>query len=268
MNYFSQIQCLKNKFRNKDCVIVSAGPSLTENTKDQILNFAKDKVVICVKQSIEYLDGNADILVLNPFNFSRNSLEHSKPFTIFVADSNPRYSVPFFKADLIAHVAKNYNQSSLAESLSFDDYLLDTSVERPFGPGILYEFVIYLPILFESKNVFFFGWDIGSASTDKIVRFYEKGNLYSAISSVLLSTSPYIYNKFVLRFENSIRRFFYRLGFNIRLNIPQVVRNESSFISSSTSFLHDWFLSHGCQPFCISTKSLLSEKFKRICLSK
>ena len=53
MNYKN----LKNKHLGKDCVILTCGPSLKEYPKDKITEFLKDKIVICVKESvIEFKD--------------------------------------------------------------------------------------------------------------------------------------------------------------------------------------------------------------------
>ena len=42
----------KLKHKNKECVILTCGPSLSEFKKNEILKFCKDKIVICVKETI------------------------------------------------------------------------------------------------------------------------------------------------------------------------------------------------------------------------
>ena len=47
-----KIDSLKNKHLTKECIILTCGSSLNNYTKEEIINFSKDKIVICVKDTI------------------------------------------------------------------------------------------------------------------------------------------------------------------------------------------------------------------------
>ena len=56
---------LKPKYKGRDCLILSCGPSLNDISNKLIRRFAQDKVVICVKLAYNKF---ADICDIHCFN--------------------------------------------------------------------------------------------------------------------------------------------------------------------------------------------------------
>ena len=63
------IHLLKKEFLGKDCLIITAGPSLDEASKEKIMSLSKGKVVIAVKQAYYFLPEIVDLHVINDNNY-------------------------------------------------------------------------------------------------------------------------------------------------------------------------------------------------------
>ena len=79
---------------------------------------------------------------------------------------NSRWS-PYQKSDLFFQVPvrTEINDQFLTKTLKFEDYTLSNSVQRPCGPGIFYETVIYMAEHVGVSNIITLGFDL----TDKIM---------------------------------------------------------------------------------------------------
>ena len=64
-----KIKELRNTFINRDCLVITAGPSLKDACKNKIRNLAEGKVVIAVKQAYYFIPEIVDIHVLNDNNY-------------------------------------------------------------------------------------------------------------------------------------------------------------------------------------------------------
>ena len=76
---------LKDIYNNRECVILTCGPSLTEYSKFDVINFIKDKIVICIKESIIEYKNEADYFVSNG---TRDRIYNFNSKTIKIFQSN------------------------------------------------------------------------------------------------------------------------------------------------------------------------------------
>ena len=151
-----------------------------------------------------------------------------------------------FKCDLMLPVVGNHipNPQRMDESqagqLSFDEWTLDKTIYRQFGPGMMYEIIFHLPVYFGCKEVIVVSWDIGDLSLfsgdDPNEEIFEdhyystKENKYGDIHSS-------------------------KCGATYR---------EQQVVIESTKFLKEWLNSKGIGIKIVSNKSSAHESIERI----
>jgi len=255
--------------RNCDFVIITAGPSLKKLCKNELLEFTRDKVIITVKQAIEKLDYLSDIHIINDFNYKYDKKIDSSTYKVKVTLDRPGLRTPGYNEAVKFFLTKTDTniENSLATEMNFHQHGINSTINRPLGPGIMYELAIYIPILFGCQNLFIIGWDIGSRDTDVITRFYQSENIISRTSNFIFKNFPSIYNRIWVRIRNLISLLLFYLGFKkIRLNDPGYRVNESQLIANSTEKLGEYLKSKNINVFIISDQSLVSEKIPRLCI--
>ena len=158
----------KNKHKNKDCVILTCGPSLLEYSKEDVVNFLQYKIVICIKESIIEYGKYAHYFFSNntrdrKYDLSENTIsifqkQHikSKNRTDLVLPED----LPFKKA------------KQLLRMHNFEDYEFDKNIKRPWGPGILFESVFYFCKYIGINNIYTIGWDLSDISKDNCITHY------------------------------------------------------------------------------------------------
>ena len=163
-----KINDLKNKHIEKDIVILTCGPSLKEYPRETILNFLKNKIVLCVKESIIEFKDFADYFIANSTR-CRNFDILEKTLKIYQG-SNPKTNI---KYDLVIKEDIPFNRKlQLLKVKNFEKYDFDNFEKRPWGPGILYESVFYLCKYMGCKNVYTIGWDLIDTKKELIISHY------------------------------------------------------------------------------------------------
>ena len=165
-----------NKHHDKDCVILSCGPSLKEYSKEQIKDFCKDKIVICVKEAVFEFEDIADYLAYNSSRIRHYPIRKDI-IKIYAATKNREHK----NCDLfLREIPKDKKEKQLLKCHEFHEYNLRNKHERLWGPGIMYEYVFYLCLYMGIKNVYTIGWDlIDTSKTSRITHFFEReGGIY------------------------------------------------------------------------------------------
>ena len=259
---------LREMFLGKKCVILTAGPSIRTIDKDKLRAYLEDKLVIANKQTIKLCPDLVDIHVLNDCNYENYEYEEKNfnPIKILVKSASIFNFVPFLNPDLTFKILRKNSKKN--KSLCFlRDYsnweISKFSTERPWGPGIMHEICIHLPIFFESKEVTFIGWDIGEKDKNVIKRFYEKETILNKVRRNLSERNIFFYNKIFVKVENLIRLILFLAGFKVLINIPGLTKEESNFISESTPDLYKYFRDKNIEAFIVSESSLVSNDFPR-----
>ena len=169
-----RLQLLKDSYKDETCYIVSAGPSLKNYSTEYLKEKLQDKLVISIKQSFNILKEIVDFHVLNFTNFQ--PYDYEKTNNIVVWEVFEQYHPEMIlknnlKCELMLPVVGNRESDivkrideSQAGKLSFDDYSLDKTMNRMYGPGIMYETVIHLARYLGVKKIITLGWDIGDVS--------------------------------------------------------------------------------------------------------
>tara|TARA_X000001382_G_scaffold25005_2_gene15586 strand:- start:1372 stop:2166 length:795 start_codon:yes stop_codon:yes gene_type:complete len=200
---------LKNSYEGETCYIVSSGPSLKNFEEDYLRNKLKDELVISVKQSINLLKGIADFHVLNFTNFQPYDYTDSED-TIVTWEVFEQYHPQMildnnFKCELMLPVVGNHESDlvkrineSQAGTESFDDWTLDKTMNRMYGPGIMYEVVIHLALYLGVKEIRTIGWDIGDVSKFKQDDLYEdvwQDHSYDGSDNIKYAKTPMNYHE-------------------------------------------------------------------------
>jgi hypothetical protein len=168
-----QIPNLKNKHLDKECVILSCGPSLKEYPKGMVFNLCKNKIVICIKESIIEYKNICDYFIANEIRHRKYNF-HQKTIKIFQKKTNK--NIEYNKYDIILNedISNFSKEKMLLKKKNFDDYSFDKNLKRPWGPGILYETAFYLVNYMGIKKVYTLGWDlIDITKSFKIVHYFD-----------------------------------------------------------------------------------------------
>jgi len=174
---------LKDAYKGETCYVVSAGPSLKNYTDDELQTALKDELVISVKQSFNRIPNIADFHVLNFTNFQPYSYPYKNNIVVWEVfeQFHPQMILQNkLKCELMLPVTGNHNpdivsriNESQAGKLSFDEFSLDKTINRMYGPGIMYETVIHLAVYLGVSKIVTLGWDIGDVNKFKGDDLYE-----------------------------------------------------------------------------------------------
>ena len=186
-DYQAKIKFLHNQYQGQDCYLLSCGPSLNQYSKDFLNDYLKDKLTLSVKTSYERHRDVTDFHFFNCCNLPRPT---TKPYhydynnTIAIASSNfpagyrwspiQKYDI-FFKIPLV-DISTQINHF-VSINKEFDKYKLDKQFERPVGPGIMYETVLFMAVHLGVKSINTIGWDLTPKPTTHINdydHFYNK----------------------------------------------------------------------------------------------
>lgn len=232
-----ELEALKNRFSGRAVLVVSAGPSASEWRNVYEMIRGDDPVVVCVKQAfdIEGLGDICDVHFINPYNLKKYNYK-KKPLVVF-SDAEDAPAV-FNKYDVKMLVRKKKGDSlknTLAHKRNFDDYLIESSgINRPWGPGIMYESVFHMLVYMGCNKIVTVGWDIANGGGDN-KHFYDKNGpvefFDEAIRKIFvkLRVVP-IYN-------------FFRFLIGKKYNHAGMLQGEAEVISESVGSLNNWLAS-------------------------
>ena len=233
-NIPDRLKLLEDSYKDEDCYIVSAGPSLKNYSQEYLKEKLKDKLVISIKQSFNVLEEVADFHVLNFTNFQ--PYDYKETNNIVVWEVFEQYHPEMIlknnlKCELMLPVIGNRESDivkrideSQAGKLSFDDFTLDKTINRMYGPGIMYETVVHLALYLGVKKITTLGWDVGDVS-----KF--KGDKY----------------------EDVWQDHFYEDTLDKMAYAPTPMNfHEVNTVVNSTEYLNKWLLSKGVELNIIS----------------
>ena len=180
-----KLDVLHNSYEGETCYILSCGPSLNEMSAAALKDKLKDKLVFSVKQAYEKFSDITDFHFFNCANlpslkgdgFYQEHYQYKDQETIVITSSNytsgSRWS-PYQKSDVFFKVPirTEINNEFIVKTKEFDEYLLKDHPERPCGPGIMYETVIYMALHLGVKKIVVLGWDL-SYNDPKSLKEYK-----------------------------------------------------------------------------------------------
>ena len=178
-----KIELLKDAFKGQDCYILTCGPGLKQYTPEFLKDKLSDKIVFAVKQAYEYVPEIVDFHFFNANNFQVYEYEKSQPITIansaeqelgmihHIWSNKQHYDIFAFTPD-----DKDFSKS-ICKSLEFDKYMFENTLNRPWGPGMMTEIVVYLAVHLGVKNIYTIGWDLEKPGETKSNHYYSDRKL-------------------------------------------------------------------------------------------
>jgi len=153
-----QLALLEGAYAGETAYIVACGPSLNDVMSPRLREFLRDKLVIAIKGAYGLLPEAADFQVSNRCRHAEQ--EHVDPATIRLAVELVRFSehvdvrLPFW-----FHPEHRWLHSVLF-SRALERWELGRGSTRGWGPGIMLEVGVFLPVHLGCSKAVFFGWDM------------------------------------------------------------------------------------------------------------
>jgi len=179
-SYADKLEVLHNAYAGKDCFLLAAGPSLGHVTGEALASKVKEHsaVVMSVKQAYTPYKSITDFHFINDCNLPMNNgypgyLYSIKKGPIVIASSGypesharTRFAEgqhwDMFCRVLDPLVYPHDNLGRLCENFEFERGTFDKALDRPCGPSITMETVIYMAVHIGIKNIYALGWDSGA----------------------------------------------------------------------------------------------------------
>lgn len=231
-----KMSLLRQQCQGKEAVVFGCGPSFNEIEKEKMLEFCKDKLVVCIKQSyFRY----KEICNFHFYN-DNNLVEYGHDDNIITCSSSgARYedAKNFFwknqrESDLHFRVVNTGFENSVAIKNNFEEIEIEKiGLNRPWGPGIMLECVFPFLIHLNLKRIYTLGWDYGHPSISggtHLDHFYESEK-----------------RKFFLNPANVCEKY------------------ENIKLIESSKYLNDYLISKDIELVVLSETSYVSEKIKR-----
>lgn len=233
MKYF--LEKYKDIYCDKEIVIFTCGPSLSDFNKEKMKQFCENKIVFTVKQSFHKYGDIANFHFFNDNNFLKyetSAIKIASSANLEWAKNNiwGDQKIDFF-FQIINATGKIEN--SISYTQNFENMLLKSQEQRIWGPGIMYETVLPFAIHTGTKKIYVNGWDYTISSDGTLKHYYDE----SKAEKLLTNTG-------------------YKIG--------TMVKNEREIFLKSTENLYNFLKNIGIELELISSCSKLSNKFKRI----
>jgi hypothetical protein len=216
-----RIESLKDRYHGETCYIVSAGPSLKNYEPEYLKSKLENKLVFTIKQSYLLLKEICDFHILNFTNFEPYQWldETIVAWEVFEQYHPQMILENGFNVDVMFPVIRNHGtmDNTQAARLDFDDFTMDKTYDRAWGPGLMYEMAIPLAMFLGCKEIITVGWDIGDISK------FSGDN----------------------QNEEQWQDHFYEGKSNIQYAPTSMTKQEVELVTESVSFVHKWLKEKG-----------------------
>ena len=242
-----RVEYMWGKYSEQECYVLAAGPSLKKYKVDYIKEKLQNKLVICIKQSYKQFEDIADFHVMNFTNYEPYDQYNSDTIAVWEVfeQYHPNmileHKIP---CDIMLPIEGNHGSDTIekmngtqAAKLSFEDWTLDKTLTRWYGPGIMYETVIHLCVHLGVNKITTLGWDIGDLSKfgDDPYEDVWQDHSYEGQSKIVYAPTPM--NKY-----------------------------EVEIVINSTKFLNKWLQKKGIDLNIISDTNPASSTIPRVIL--
>jgi hypothetical protein len=174
------LERLGDTYRGRTLLVVSCGPS-AKQWRDVRSTLPGDTVIGCVKQAIFLCGGEASLHFFNVYNAQRYWPHNRKALRVDVGEPD---GPPSFNSSDLLFSGDPATAADVSCSLSatgkFEDYTIQkTGLVRAWGPGIMYDVVLYLAVFLGFRSIHTVGWDVVAEpvsvahDTLRISHFYD-----------------------------------------------------------------------------------------------
>ncbi len=248
---FEQLDALSGRAAGKDVFVLSCGPSLSEYSADQLREYLSGSCVIVVKQAYDVVPDLADFQILNTWNSQRYDYSRRRPF---ILREGALGDPPVFGDSDLNLVVKKPSALSeqLARKQNFADFSFARSLDRPWGPGVLYEIGFYLAQHLGARRVITLGWDVGAKNSSVMPHFYDKPDPYrTGILAVAEKMKPVAERN----------RYLHENG--VLYNKPRIIPDEVEACILASEGWNQYLSDAEIELIVVSSASLVSESIRR-----
>lgn len=242
---------MRGAYAGETCFILACGPSLAEYKPEQLSALLKDKLILCIKQSFDFVETACDYLLLNSWNFRNYDFSKGRP--VVIRESGASDPPVFLAGDIELTIPKpSSRDEQLALSKRFDEHCFSRKIERPWGPGVLYELGFYLAEHLGCTKIVTLGWDVGVKNSPQMPHFYD-------------TTSPEIVR--LIRQSREIEdvgdrnRFLHEKG--VVYNRPRIIPEEVEDCAAVSGDWANWLAGKGIELRVVSAESLAASFIPR-----
>ena len=217
---------LRKKYQDKECVILSCGPSLKEYQQDKIINFCKDKIVICIKEAVIEFEYICNYFVFNRWRVRNYNIKNKKITVLCQTTPNHPTCPGKNRVDIIIPHDRDFKRKCLLKNHDFELNNFDKKISRTWGPGILLETVFYLCLYMGIKNCYTIGWDLTDTKNLGTIEHYFDKNSDKKYSESISTLNMDYKDEMKLYHENIFfaYEYFKKKGMNI------IVCGKKSFV--------------------------------------
>ena len=221
-----KIKILKDSYKNKECYILTCGPGLKQYPPELLREKLKDKLVIAVKQAYNYVPDIVDFHLFNSNNCEVYDYGENRPIVLTCAAESELamvHSVWSNKQDydIFTFIEDDRDFSkSICKSLNFEEFTFENKLERPWGPGMMSEVVVYLALHLGVKEINTIGWDLEEPGSTKSNHYYENRN-------VVRPADPMKQEEILLNIEMTKH-----------LNEWLISKNTKLYVANDNSYVH------------------------------
>jgi hypothetical protein len=176
--YDDKLKFLHNKFVDQKCYILGCGPSILEVDKTKLSEELKNNLCLSIK--LIYFSF-LDLVDFHFFNCNNYKTYPSNEKSFFVAQSDfcseasaQRNVWGSQQYDISVEVPRQSKDQTLTNTKDFNKWTFNNSgLQRPWGPGIMYESVLFFVQHLGCKEIKTIGWDYKDPNDNKkIEHFY------------------------------------------------------------------------------------------------
>lgn len=207
---------LNNQYEGETAFILTCGPSMNLIWNEELNNFLKNKLVISIKQTHLLDETLSDFHLLN----FRNLENYKYPESTIIMSNG-------FLATNHSHIQYKINSCPLSKTLvktqDYEKWDMKNSFLRPWGPGIIIETALQLPVYLGCKKIVIMGFDLNKegqshfyACKEKDLESYVKEFENKEYAEWLLKEEFDNYRTSMVYYE----RWLNKQGINIKLYSP------------------------------------------------
>jgi len=174
---------LEDKHKGESVLILGTGPSLRDFSDNLLLELSQDKAVFALKQAYNYGPNIASYHFLNSANIQHYSYQSPIHIILELASNELGWSQQIPHHNLVVVGDNTDFSKSLSSTHDFETWTMENSPDsRPFGPGLLWETVLYSAIHMGFTHIYSVGIDLGPPGEAARSHFYGTGHRVNELS--------------------------------------------------------------------------------------
>ncbi len=155
----ARVRVLQNAYAGETAYFISCGPSLADVWNEALAEFLQDKLVIAIKNAYDLRPDMVDMHIFNAGRYTPLTYKHPDTLRFVIehrhlASAGSRLPIPY------PYRSGNAVSALAVVSKQFEYWELQRSLRRPWGPGVMLELGVFLPIFLGCTRAIVFGWDM------------------------------------------------------------------------------------------------------------